>query len=407
MITDEDFRDIAAAAYKVDPLWTNPPWKRGQGIPPSDPRYAIIEEPVNDPATGFQAITVAPLKPNSKVDTDPSQVYVAFAGTNPAHHADINTDAQAVIAGKVSATQTEQAKEYAEKIRAKYRGANFTAVGHSLGGYMAMFVAAELHWSCTSFNGPDPWEQLSPQAKKWVKERIAADKNSFRNWVNEWDLVGAFHGDGTGASIYVKGTPGQDMLTIHNLSTGFSFDEKTGQIQGADVSGRNWYQIMENLLHDVPPMLREPIAGLAAGAVGALQIPVVGGGVGRSVSTVLVMMDTIAATSLASNIFSASDMLTTIKSVNSGLPVQLQRNLDEAKSSVYSIPFITEADIENCVAVQRLRVEDNLDEHAVADVNRRIDDHLDTVHKLHDGISNAVLRAGEQDARWALAFGGK
>jgi hypothetical protein len=111
VITDEDFRDIAAAAYKVDPLWTNPPWKRGQGIPPSDPRYAIIEEPVNDPATGFQAITVAPLKPNSKVDTDPSQVYVAFAGTNPAHHADINTDAQAVIAGKVSATQTEQAKE--------------------------------------------------------------------------------------------------------------------------------------------------------------------------------------------------------------------------------------------------------------------------------------------------------
>jgi hypothetical protein len=164
---------------------------------------------------------------------------------------------------------------------------------------------------------------------------------------------------------------------------------------------------MENLLHGVPPMLREPLAVLGAGTMSALQVPVIGEGVGRSLSTVMVMMDTMAATSLASTIYGAADLLTKIKAINSGLAVQLQHNLDEAKSSVFAIPHLTHADIENCVAVERLRVEDNLDQHAVDAVNRHIDDHVDTIHKLYDGISNAILNAAEQDARWASAFGGR
>jgi pimeloyl-ACP methyl ester carboxylesterase len=360
---------------------------------------------VCDPATGLQAITVAPLLPNGEPDC--SRIYVSFAGTNPANHADLNTDAQLVIAGKLTATQAEQALNYAKQVQAKYPDADFTAVGHSLGGYLAMLVAAEKHWSCTSFNGPDPWEQLSPQAQKWVKQQIAANPEAFRNLVNEWDAVGNSNGNGTGAGIYVKGKPFQDPLTNHNLASGFSFDERTGGIEGAGVPARNGYQIMENLLHGVPPMLREPLAALGAGAMAALQVPVIGESVGQSASTVLVMMDTLAATSLASTIYGAADLLTKIKAVNSGLAVQLQHNLDDAKSSVFAIPHLTHADIENCVAVERLRVEDNLDQHAVDAVNRRIDDHVATIHKLYDGISKAILNAAEQDARWASAFGGR
>lgn len=36
MTTDKDFGDIANGAYNADPLWTNPPWEKGQGIPPSN-----------------------------------------------------------------------------------------------------------------------------------------------------------------------------------------------------------------------------------------------------------------------------------------------------------------------------------------------------------------------------------
>ncbi|WP_217498799.1 alpha/beta hydrolase [Leifsonia sp. C5G2] len=404
MTTDKDFGDIANGAYNADPLWTNPPWEKGQGIPPSNPRFQIVEEPVSDPVTGFQAITVAPLLPDGRPDL--SQIYVSFAGTNPAHHADLNSDAQTVIAGKLSATQVEQALKYAEAIRAQYPGADFTAVGHSLGGFLAMLVAAEKRWSCTSFNGPDPWDQLSPEARKWLKELIAANPDAFRNFVNEWDAIGNSHGNGTGAAIYVTGKPFQGLFDNHNLSSGFDFDE-TGRIEGAGVAARNGYEIMENLLHGVPQRLREPLAALGAGAMAALQIPVIGEGVGRSVSTVMVMIDTMAATSLASTIVSAADILTSIKSVNEGLAARLQLNLLEAKSNAYTIPYLTEADIENCVAVERLRVEDNLDHQAVDAVNRRLDDHVDTIHKLYDGITKALLHAGEQDARWANAFGGR
>ncbi|NUU06036.1 hypothetical protein HNO83_06695 [Leifsonia sp. C5G2] len=359
---------------------------------------------MSDPVTGFQAITVAPLLPDGRPDL--SQIYVSFAGTNPAHHADLNSDAQTVIAGKLSATQVEQALKYAEAIRAQYPGADFTAVGHSLGGFLAMLVAAEKRWSCTSFNGPDPWDQLSPEARKWLKELIAANPDAFRNFVNEWDAIGNSHGNGTGAAIYVTGKPFQGLFDNHNLSSGFDFDE-TGRIEGAGVAARNGYEIMENLLHGVPQRLREPLAALGAGAMAALQIPVIGEGVGRSVSTVMVMIDTMAATSLASTIVSAADILTSIKSVNEGLAARLQLNLLEAKSNAYTIPYLTEADIENCVAVERLRVEDNLDHQAVDAVNRRLDDHVDTIHKLYDGITKALLHAGEQDARWANAFGGR
>jgi hypothetical protein len=352
-------------------------------------------------------ITLAPLLPDGKRDPDPKHLYVSFAGTNPANHADLNADAQTVVAGKMTATQAEQALKYAKEMQAKHSDADFTAVGHSLGGYLAMLVAAENHWDCTSFNGPDPWDRLSPQAKKWLKEQIAADPESFRNFVNEWDAIGNSYGNGTGAAIYVKGKPFQDVFTNHNLPTGFSFDKVTGRIEGAGVPARNGYQIMENLLHGVPPMLREPLAVLGAGTMSALQVPVIGEGVGRSISTVMVMMDTMAATSLASNIYNAAGILTKIKSVNEGLATRMHLDLREAKSIAYTIPFLTEADIENCVAVERLRVEDNIDEHAVAAVNRRIDDHVATIHKLYDGISKAVLSAAEQDARWSAAFGGR
>ena len=56
--------------------------------------------------------------------------------------------------------------------------------------------------------------------------------------------------------------------------------------------------------------------------------------------------------------------------------------------------------------MQRLRVEDNVDEDAVAAVNRRIDDHHEAVRKLTAGIIRAADNAVRQDAQWASTFTG-
>jgi fermentation-respiration switch protein FrsA (DUF1100 family) len=41
--------------------------------------------------------------------------------------------------------------------------------GHSLGGFLALDVAAENHGPAATRKGPDPWDVLSPQAKAWLQ----------------------------------------------------------------------------------------------------------------------------------------------------------------------------------------------------------------------------------------------
>jgi hypothetical protein len=405
--TAEDYSKIASAAYGVDALSRNPPWKKGKGIPPENPQFVVVSEPLSDPVTGFQGMAVAPLENGVP---DYSQVYVSFAGTNPGDHADIGADAMSVV-GRVTAagTQAAQAVDYAKVVSAEllkdHPEATFSTVGHSLGGFLAMYVGGELHWSSTTFNGPDPWDLMSPQAKKWLKEQVAAGKKPFLNYVNEWDLIGNLLGNETGAAEYVQGKPGKDILTNHNIDTGFSFGPDGAAI-GAGADRHSLIEIMENQLGWLPPRDRSAAAAVLAGAVKMLQNPSVGAAVGKTVSAVMVAVDTIAATSLASSIFSTSDLLRNVKSLNSGLIPQMEVGLRDAQSAASAIPYITQADIENCVATHRLRVHQNIDEHAVAAVDRLVDDHLATVHKLSSGIGNAVANAGEQDLLWAKVYGG-
>ncbi|WP_460633995.1 hypothetical protein [Leifsonia lichenia] len=356
--------------------------------------------------TGLQAIAVAPL-----VDGLPdfSHVCVSFAGTNPGHHADISADAQIVIGGETAtATQAGQALAYAESIRAEvreqYPDATFSTVGHSLGGYLALYVAGELHWSATTFNAPDPWDAMSRESQNWLREQIAAGTNPFRNFVNEWDVIGNVRGNGTGAASYVSGERGLAAMDYHNLETGFHFDAD-GAITGAGVDGRSTFEITENLLGALPESVRAAPAAALAGLLTVVQNPAVGASVGRSVSALLVAVDTMAATALAATILRTDELLTKVKETNSGLIPRMQLDLDEAKRTALDLPYITEADIENCVATHRLGVYENIDEDAVDAVNRRIDDHIDTVHKLFEGISAAVLNAADQDEQWASIYG--
>ncbi|TDP98904.1 MULTISPECIES: hypothetical protein [unclassified Leifsonia] len=412
MTTAEDSAAIAEAAYRADPLWTDSPYATGKRFsPPARPERefeVVPPPPVSDPVTGFQAMTVVPVV-NGKPDY--SQVYISYAGTNPGHRADIGADAQLVIGGQIaSGTQATQAIEYAQKVRAQlgkaHPEATFETVGHSLGGYLALFVAAELHLSSTTFNGPDPWDHLSPQAKAWVLKKIAEGKNPLRNFINEWDVVGNSIANGTGSAIYVKSIKGLGFPDYHNISTGFSFDATSGEVIGAGVSGRDFVEISENVLFALPVDLRHPLALAMAGTMSLLRDPYIGGVHGMAVSGVMVLVDTLAATALASEFIHMQAPLNNIKALNLGLAAQMEVGLREAKDAVAMIPFLRESDIENCVATHRLQVQNNIDEHAVDTANQRVDDHLTLLGQLAAGIGSAVENAYAQDAQWARSYFG-
>src|SRR5699024_10419734 len=49
------------------------------------------------------------------------------------------------------------------------------------------------------FNGPDPYDMLSPEAKEWVED----NSDMLFNYRNKADVIGNFGGNGTGAEILV------------------------------------------------------------------------------------------------------------------------------------------------------------------------------------------------------------
>ena len=223
-MTAEDHKSIANEVYLVDPLALDPPRNAGDTFYTAGDKAKQqfeVYDTATDSVTGFQAMAVVPLVDGA---ADYSKVFVAYAGTNPGDRADVVADAQSVVGGQsVAGTQVFEALEFAGRVQERlqidgHSDATITTIGHSLGGYLALFVAAENHWSATSFNGPDPWEGLTPQAKKWLEDARARGRSPLTNYVNEYDVIGNLLGNGTGAALYVKDTAGKDLLDYHNLS---------------------------------------------------------------------------------------------------------------------------------------------------------------------------------------------
>lgn len=408
MTSAEDYSQLAEAAYEADPLWKSPPLKNGASIPPgADPKFRVVSDPVSDPVTGFQAVAVAPMV-NGQPDY--SQVHFTYAGTNPAHSADIRTDVQEILGGRAaSATQAEQALAYTKRVirdlLKTHPEAGFDTVGHSLGGYLAMYVAGELHLSATAFNGPDAWAALSPQAREWLLAQIAAGRKPFTNYVNEWDLVGNFRGNESGAAVYVTGERGHGFPADHNIPTAFDFNDD-GSMKGAGAKRRSIGEITDNLLSGLPEGVHPYVSPLLAGVATLLQNPAVGAVAGMALSGVMVTMDTLATASMAANILQLEAPLQAIKTANSALVPQMEKGLAEAQNAMMMIPSITLADISNCVVLHRLNVRENIDAEAVAAVNTRVDEHITLVHQLVAGIGLAAQNALAQDAQWAHIYSG-
>lgn len=240
-INDKHYNDISEKVYWLDPKYPryNEGYKKNSVKEFAGMEFQILQ--IKDSLDGMQAMAVAPIK-NGKVDI--SQVVIAFAGTNLSDWKDLETDARSImnlygnrpgasfsekattnkllsVSGLKTAGQINSAIAFANEVKKEYGEAAISTTGHSLGGFLALYVAAEKQWKNVGFNGPDPYDLLSPEAKKWVEE----NPGMLTNYRNHADFIGNFGGNGTGAEVRISmETAFLNLLASHSL-TSWKFDE--------------------------------------------------------------------------------------------------------------------------------------------------------------------------------------
>lgn len=225
-MTPEDFKVIAGESYRVDgKIKDKVPLYPKDIIEVNGQEWQVLKTKDNK-WTGFQAMAVAPVTDG----THPSNVVIAYAGTNPFQFGDLYSDVANVVLSN-GGGQMWEAKRFADQVAGEYSDASISVTGHSLGGYLALAQGAEHHWQTVTFNGPDPYENLSGQAKKWVKENA----QFLTNFVNYKDIVTYGGGSLTQSAGNLK-TTGKRVwidngLLVHSIDK-WKFDDKGNVIDG-------------------------------------------------------------------------------------------------------------------------------------------------------------------------------
>ncbi|MHC5291293.1 hypothetical protein [Listeria welshimeri] len=240
MISDKQYKGLSDSVYWLDPKHGDyaPEMRKGSKFNYKGETYKILRTE-NNSKNGMQAMAVAPIDKHGKVNT--TEVIIAYAGTNFSDTKDRATDLQTVIQGNKKLDlspmhpikeskidgQAISAQKFADEVKAKYSNSVITTTGHSLGEYLALMIAAENKWRNIGFNGPDPSDVLTNEAKKWIK----ANPGMLTNYRNRGDAIGNFGGNGTGAEIKVSMEMGTHLNPVdyHQLSK-WAFD-KNGKLK--------------------------------------------------------------------------------------------------------------------------------------------------------------------------------
>lgn len=407
MTTAEEYMGLADEVYSVDPLKRASPYMKGSQfkvkVGTGVRQYEVLDVQDN-PVNGFQAMAVAPVV-NGKADT--SHVVIAYAGSNPEHRADLVADVQSVLDDQqLVGTQVADAKLFAGRVKADHKGADIHFTGHSLGGVLALLVAAETGHPATTFNAPDPWSLLSEGTKKRIDADRMAGRLTLQNYVNIWDLIGNLYPSRTGAAIFVTDEPGRPTLDYHNISHRESLDvNPDGSIKGAGVKGHTLEEIVEMHLNSMAPGMGEVMRPALGAVVATVRNPAFARMAARNISGLIVTVNTVSVIALAASIAATAGALTEIKLANSRLIPNLEEGLNAAKSAALMLPTITMHDIEACVDLNRLHVHQNVDEGAVHEVDRLVDRHIERVQDLSQGLLKMVEHTVAQDGQWALTYG--
>lgn len=407
MTTAEQYMDLANKAYTVDRLHQDPPLSVGEklrvGGGDHTQAFQVIDTE-DHPANGFQAMAVVPV-----VDGVPdlSQIVVSYAGTNPEHRADLLEDVETVVGGTQGPlSQVADARRFGDRVKKAHPDSSIETAGHSLGGFLALLVAAENNWSATTFNGPDPWEWLSSEAKT----RLEADQKTGRlrlhNYVNEWDPIGNLYVNRTGAADFVTDERGRSALDYHNIGKGGAFSfEPDGSVTAAGTKGHRLDDILANVVDSLLPGASAALSPALLAVAGIARNAASMKTLASNASGAMVAVNSVAALSLAASIGNTATALTEIKQANGRIIPRMEEGLLEAMNSAAVLPTITAYDIEHCIERHRLHVHQNVDEDAVWAVSARVDRHIERVGQLSEGIAQSVRHTLEQDAQWAVTFG--
>ncbi|EIP8061911.1 lipase, partial [Enterococcus faecalis] len=254
-ITDKNYKELSESVYWLDPKHSDydPNLKEWAIQNFGDTEFQILKIKENSKTDGLQAMAVAPLDEKGHVDT--SQVVIAYAGTNVADLRDLETDLRTIGGVYHKSTfsnfllsltlrqtrylgQLESAIEFAQEVKQDYGHAEISTTGHSLGEYLALYIAAENQWKNVGFNGPDPYEILSPEARKWLEE----NPTMLTNYRNRGDVIGNLMGNDTGAEIKISMEMGlTNPLEYHEIDK-WKFDK-----EGRLIIPKNDYNVTASL----------------------------------------------------------------------------------------------------------------------------------------------------------------
>lgn len=229
-MSDKNYKEISMDVYSVDRKKENKPLRENQKLTKSNFKILQVEDNQNN---GMQAMAVAPVNDRGEVDT--SKIVIAYAGTRVGDRRDIDTDVQQVWQGRKenlitdiakgkgstrTKNQLQTAKEFADEILKKYPSSLISVTGHSLGGYLAVFIAAKNGWAATVFNAPDASNALSEKEIEWVLK----NRDLIVNYRNPRDIIGNYGGDKLGIARYVDSDI--DINLIPGVSYGINLIKK-------------------------------------------------------------------------------------------------------------------------------------------------------------------------------------
>ncbi|EIT87261.1 cytoplasmic protein [Fictibacillus macauensis ZFHKF-1] len=214
-----------------------------------------------DGKNGMQAIAVVPLEDFELGKTQYNTITYVFRGTEPTRlDGDLTADIHQITIGhnkvrheppsmltnkhaniKTKApleTQFDDALQWVKQLNEAYQPKYVSVTGHSLGGGLAQFTAAELNLYATTYAAPNIYRLLSKEGKLRVKNGTMQSK--VKDFVHSNDWVGNFEQFGAqsiGKQYHVKGTGKFDPVMSpiglggHPMTSYAGMFNKDGSIQ--------------------------------------------------------------------------------------------------------------------------------------------------------------------------------
>ncbi|MGK0551316.1 hypothetical protein ACSFB8_03115 [Enterococcus faecalis] len=229
MVTEKSCWKLSDNAYWLEPRLKafDSTLKVGAIRNLDDKQFKIVTIKTDD-TIGFQAMAAAPFQ---KEAIDTSELIIVYAGTTAGIFTEMATN-QAVTADyrkwedTIALKQLQAAQDFAAKVKQAYPQAEIITTGHSLGAFLALYVAAENQWAMVGFNGPDPYEYLTEPAKKWINNQA----EMLKNYCNVNDAISHINGIPSGTQLSVKFGGTKNTLAAHQLSLWSILMDSSGQI---------------------------------------------------------------------------------------------------------------------------------------------------------------------------------